>query len=188
MSAIEPLACAVFLLAAFSVAGVVHVLWMRSAWSSRLSVPLHRRWFGAHKTLRGFVALVPAAGVAFCAFGAARESLPAWFAAGIWPLDATQLFLLGLWAGFWFMAGELPNSLLKRRWGIAPGTLPDDAAARALCLVADRVDSILAMLIALALVVPVPFLTWVLVLAAGPAVHLVFSALLWLANVKERLA
>ena len=56
------------------------------------------------------------------------------------------------------------------------------------CLVLDRIDSIAAMLIALALVVPLPWMSAILMVVVGPAVHFMFSALLWMVHVKERLA
>jgi CDP-2,3-bis-(O-geranylgeranyl)-sn-glycerol synthase len=168
---------------------------MRSPGSRRFSIPLDggaswrgRRVLGDHKTLRGFIAIVPATGAAFAALGAFRESLPPWLASGLWPLPGAELFILGAWAAFWFMAGELPNSFLKRRWGVAPGAVPPGGAKRALCLVIDRVDSIVVMLLALAAVVPLPGLTAVLVIVFGSAVHLAFSAVLWLVHVKERFA
>lgn len=191
----EPLACAFVVILAFSAAGLVHVLWLRSPRSAPLAIPLDggsqwrgRRLFGEHKTLRGFVALIPAAGAAFALLGAARDALPAWLAAGLWPITPAELFLLGAWAGFWFMAGELPNSFLKRRWGFAPGEVPTAGARRVVCLVLDRVDSILAMLLALSLVAPLAWQTWLYVLALGAGVHLFFSALLSLARVKRRFA
>lgn len=191
----EPLACALAMILAFSAAGVVQVLWLRSPRSAPLALPLDggvrwrgRRLLGEHKTLRGFVAMVPAAGAAFALLGAVRDALPAWLAAGLWPMTPAELFLLGAWAAFWFMAGELPNSFLKRRWGVAPGEVPSVGVRRALCLALDRVDSILAMLIALSLAVPLAWLTWLYVLVLGAGVHLLFSALLCLARVKKRIA
>jgi CDP-2,3-bis-(O-geranylgeranyl)-sn-glycerol synthase len=191
----EPYACAAFVIVAFCLAGAAHVAWMRSPLSKALAIPIDggacwrgRRVFGDHKTLRGFLAIVPAAGAAFAALGAAREALLPWFAAGIWSLTPPELFIVGAWAAFWFMAGELPNSFMKRQWGIVPGAVPAEGAKRALCLALDRVDSILAMLVALAVAVPLPWLTALLLVTLGPAVHLSFSALLWLAHVKERLA
>jgi len=189
----EPLACALVLLLAFSTAGVAHVLWLRSPRSAPFALALDggwrfrgRRLFGANKTLRGFLVLVPATGAALAALGAAREALPGWLAAGLWPLPMDQLFLLGAWAAFWFMAGELPNSFLKRQWDIAPGEVPGVGVRRWLCLALDRVDSIVAMLLAVALVVPLSALTVVVVLTVGAGVHLFFSSLLYFAQVKRR--
>jgi len=191
----EALACAVLIIAAFSAAGVAHVLWLRSPLSAALALPLDggwllrgRRLLGDHKTLRGFVVLVPVTGAVFAALGAARELFPEWLMAGLWPLGVQELFALGAWAGFWFMAGELPNSFLKRQWDLAPGEVPPAGVRRLLCLVLDRVDSIIAMLAALALLVPLPALTWVVVLAVGAGVHLLFSCMLGLLQIKRRFA
>ena len=191
----DAVGCAVLLVAAFSSAGFTHVLWLRSPLSARFAVPLdggrrfrRRQLFGENKTLRGFMMLVPATGIAFATLGVLRDALPAWLARGWWPFTAGELFLLGAWAAFWFMAGELPNSFLKRQWGLAPGEVPTEGVRRWLCLTLDRVDSIGVMLVMLALVVPVAPLTAVLVLAAGAGVHLFFSALLYAARVKRRLA
>ena len=191
----EPLACAMVLLLAFSTAGLAHVLWLRSPRSAPFALPLDggwrwrgRRLFGPNKTLRGFLVLVPAVAAVFAALGAAREALPGWLAAGLWPLRTDELFLLGAWAAFWFMAGELPNSFLKRQWDIAPGEVPAFGLRRLLCLALDRVDSILVMLLAVALVVPLPAPTALVVLTVGAGVHFFFSCLLYLAQVKRRLA
>jgi len=191
----DPFACALVIVVAMSAAGVVHGWWMRSRWSVRFRTPLDggaiwrgRRLLGDHKTLRGFMAIVPAAGLAFAALGLARVAMPEWLAAGLWNLSLVELFLLGCWAGFCFMAGELPNSFLKRRLAVAPGTAPAHGWSRWFCLVLDRFDSTLALLIGLSLLVPLPALTWAWVLAIGPAVHLAFSAALYLIGVKARWA
>lgn len=194
MAAVDPLACAGFLVAAFVAAGLVHTLWLRSPLSRRLAIPLDggltlrgRRLFGANKTVRGFVAIVPAAGAAFAglawALGAGDGA-----AAGLWPLGTAQYGLLGLCAGLGFMAAELPNSFVKRQLGVAPGAAPRGRLARLGCFVADRLDSIVGMLAAVSLLVPTPWLVWAYVLAIGPAIHLGFSALLFGLGVKARAA
>jgi len=195
LGAPEPFACAMLIIVAMSAAGVVHTAWMRSRASQAFRRPLDgglswrgRRLLGDNKTLRGFMAMVPAAGAAFAGLGLLREVAPAWLAAGWWDLSVSALFLLGCWAGFWFMAGELPNSFCKRRCGVAPGTAPAGGWRRLVCLAIDRVDSVLALLIALSLLVPVHWLTWVWVLAIGPAVHFAFSTVLYMVGVKARAA
>jgi CDP-2,3-bis-(O-geranylgeranyl)-sn-glycerol synthase len=192
---VDPLACAGFLVAAFVLAGAIHTLWLRSPLSRPLAVPLDggatfrgRRLLGENKTLRGFAAIVPAAGAAFAglawvlgAGGTAR--LP-----GLWALGPAEYGLLGLAAGFGFMAGELPNSFAKRQLGVAPGAVPRGRLPRLACLAADRLDSILGMLAVVSLIVPTPWQVWAYVLAVGPAIHLGFSALLFAAGVKARAA
>ena len=190
----DPLACALVIIAAMSLAGLVHGCWMRSRYCALFRIPVDAgltwrgaRVFGDHKTLAGFMAIVPAAGAAFALVGAMRETA-IWLDAGLWQLAPAQLFALGCWAGFWFMAGELPNSFLKRRMGLAPGAVPRRGPSRLVCLALDRLDSILALLVALSVVVPMHWTTWIWVLALGPAVHLGFSTLLFLTGVKARAA
>jgi CDP-2,3-bis-(O-geranylgeranyl)-sn-glycerol synthase len=195
MTAPDPLACALIVILAMSAAGLAHTGWMRSRLASRWRLPIDagmhwrgKRIFGDNKTVAGFVAMVPASGAAFALLGLSRDLLPAWLGAGIWPLAPVELFALGCWAGFWFMAGELPNSFVKRRLGVAPGAVPAQGLRRLVCLVIDRLDSIVALLIALSVLVPLSWVTWLLVLLAGPLVHFGFSAALYFSGVKARLA
>ena len=64
----DPLACAAFLTAAFILAGIAHVFWLRSKTSEQFGIPLDggltfagKRIFGDHKMLRGFMVISPAA-------------------------------------------------------------------------------------------------------------------------------
>ena len=84
------------------------------------------------------------------------------------------------------MAAELPNSFLKRRLGVEPGAAPGNPLARWICFVIDRTDSIVGGFLALALFVPVSFLTWVYVLLVGSGLHWSFSVLLYHLGVKAR--
>ena len=177
----DPFAAALFLVASFVLAGIAQTLWLRSPLSEKLAVPLDfgksfrgNRIFGGHKTLRGFVVMVPAAALAFALV---HPLVP-----GLWTLSTTGYFALGALAGLGFMVGELPNSFFKRRLGIAPGE------TRSLSFIIDRIDSILGMLLVVSLAVPTPGLTWVLVLAVGPFLHLLFSSALYRLGVKARWA
>jgi CDP-diglyceride synthetase len=193
MDHLDPLLCAVFLLLAFTLAGFVQSLWLRSRLSARLQVPLDggrtlvgKRLLGDNKTWRGFAGMVPAVGAAFLLLALlAREVLPTW-STGLWSLSVPAYGLLGCWTGAGFMAGELPNSFLKRQFGIAPGAAPSRPWARVVCFVGDRLDSILGGFLALALVVPAPALVLLYLLLIGPAVHWAFSLLLFHFGVKAR--
>ena len=190
-----PFVEALTILIALSAAGLAHGIWMRSPRSLRYSVPLDgghtfrgRRVFGDNKTLRGFMVLAPVAGCAFFLLGMMRDAGVAWLRPGLWGLDPFALFGVGAWAGFCFMAGELPNSFLKRQWRIEPGDVPRTGGRRLFCLVVDRLDSTLAVLLGMALVVDLHAQTWVAVLLLGPAVHFGFSVLLYWVGVKRRFA
>lgn len=177
----DPFAAALFLIVSFVLAGIAQTLWLRSPISRKLAIPLDfgksfrgKRILGDHKTLRGFVVMVPTAALAF-AF--VHPLVP-----GLWALTTSQYAALGALAGLGFMAGELPNSFFKRQLGIAPGV------TRSLSFALDRIDSILGMLLVLSLAVPTPWQTWAMVLAIGPFLHLLFSSALYLLGVKARWA
>lgn len=192
MTPLQPAACAAFLLAAFTLAGIAQTAWFASPASRAFALPLDggarfrgRRLFGANKTMRGFVVMVPASGAAFAVLAAASGD-PA--AAGLWPLSLPAYALLGAWAGFGFMAGELPNSFAKRQLNIAPGTARAGRLWSVLQFVVDRLDSGIGMLLALSVAVHVPLLVWTYVLLVGPAIHWSFSVVLFRLGLKQRAA
>jgi CDP-2,3-bis-(O-geranylgeranyl)-sn-glycerol synthase len=183
-------ACAWFLLGAFVLAGMAQTAWFAAPLSRRFSRPIDggatfggTRVFGDHKTLRGFVVMVPAAAVSFAALAAAIGN-PA--QAGLWPLTVAGYAGLGACAGFGFMAGELPNSFVKRQLGIRPGECPHNRLAAAAQFLADRIDSGLGMLLAVSAIVATPAVTWLLVLSVGPSIHWAFSVLMFHLGLKAR--
>ena len=189
----DPLAAALFLTAAFVLAGLAQSAWLRTSLSKRLMMPLDgglrvrgRRVLGDNKTVRGFVVMVPATAGAFAALSAALSWLNSESLSTLWPLSIGGYAAVGAAAGLGFMAGELPNSFLKRQLDIAPGKAPRGSLAAIVFFVVDRVDSILGMLIALSVVVPAPAMMWLYVLLIGPGIHLAFSVLLYRLGVKAR--
>lgn len=189
----DPLAAALFLTVAFVFAGLAHSAWLRTPLSRRLMMPLDgglrfrgRRVFGDNKTVRGFVVMVPAASAAFAGLSAAISWLNPEALSSLWSLSVGGYAALGAVAGLGFMGGELPNSFVKRQLDIAPGQAPRGSLAAIACFIADRVDSILGMLVAMSVVAPAPPMMWLYVLLIGPGIHLAFSVLLYRLGVKAR--
>jgi CDP-2,3-bis-(O-geranylgeranyl)-sn-glycerol synthase len=190
---LDPLVCAGFVILAFVLAGLAHSLWLRSRWAARCRVPIDggRTWrrrpiFGKNKTWAGFLVLPLAAGAAFPLLRLAADGMPEAFRRGLWPLPIPGYALLGVWTGLGFMAGELPNSFIKRQLGVAPGEAPTGRAARLAWFLIDRVDSLLGAFLAQAIVVPVGFWYAFYLLLVGPGLHWLFSALLYYLGVKGR--
>jgi CDP-2,3-bis-(O-geranylgeranyl)-sn-glycerol synthase len=188
----DPLACAAFLIAAFVIAGVAQTAWFSSPRSRAFALPLDRgrtfrgrRLLGDHKTTRGLVAIVPAAACAFAAL-----SVLAGDARGraLWALSPPQYAALGAWAALGFMAGELPNSFIKRQLGIAPGEGARSPAGAVVQFIIDRVDSGIGMLAAMSVAVPTPPLTWAVVLLGGGPLHWGFSVVMHQLGLKARAA
>ena len=191
----DPFACAAFLVSAFALAGCAHVLWLRSEASMKFKMPLDggrsfagNRIFGDHKMLRGFVVMVPAAAISFGLLYLLAGILAPRLAQSLWPLSIWRYVFIGFLAGLGFMAGELPNSFVKRRLGIPPGGTAPPGVCRGLIFVLDRVDSTLGVMLMLSLVVRVPAWTWVYAAVAGVGLHWIFSAVLFVFGVKERMA
>ena len=185
---LDPVACGLFLLVAFTLAGAVQTAWFAAPMSRRFAQPLDgrrclrgRRIFGAHKTVRGFVVMVPASAAAFALLGSAAPS-----SLGLWTLPPLAYAALGALAGFGFMAGELPNSFLKRQLDISPGDSHPGRRAAVLQFVFDRLDSGLGMLLAVSLAVPTPWTTWAVVLGVGPVIHWSFSVAMFRLGLKAR--
>jgi CDP-2,3-bis-(O-geranylgeranyl)-sn-glycerol synthase len=133
-----------------------HGVCMRLGWLRGLAVPLDRgatlkgqRLFGDNKTYRGFVCVGLGTAAGFVLVRPDSVQLdPA--------RRLPELALLGLLVGFAAMLAELPNSLLKRRLGIAPGAQTGGALGVAFHLL-DQVDVLLGAWAALAVVVrPTP--------------------------------
>ncbi|HEU5217511.1 MAG TPA: CDP-archaeol synthase [Gemmatimonadales bacterium] len=187
----DPVCCALFLILSFSLAGVAQTWWFRSPRSERFAVPLDggrtfrgRRIFGSNKTWKGFVVMVPATALAFLVVGTLARVLPV--GRGLWPLSPAGYAWLGAVASGGFMAGELPNSFVKRQLAIAPGDAPRARGARCIAFAMDRLDSILGMLLAVSLAVPTAWQVWALVLCLGPGIHWLFNVALFLLGVKAR--
>lgn len=187
------LAQAVWLVAALSLAGAVHVVWLKSPASARFRAPLDgnlhlggRPVLGGNKTVAGLMAMPPAAAGAFLLARLLEPAFPDWLRAGFWPLSAMAYAALGFACGLGFMLAEIPNSFLKRRLGIGPGQSGPPGPLRWLFLVVDRCDSSVGVLVVLTLFVPVTAATWMWVLAIGPAAHLLFSLWLQAVGVKRR--
>lgn len=191
MTGPDPFSCAAFLVIALVLAGFLQTAWLKLPSSKRFAIALDggltiqgRRLLGDHKTVRGFMVMVPATGATIPLLAQVLRTSSLAMADGIWQLSVGHYLLLGLGAGLGFMLGELPNSFLKRRLGIPPGGAPGRASAKVAFFVLDRLDSILGMLVAVSLLVPTPWSVWAWVLLIGPAIHWSFSLLFYFLGMK----
>lgn len=191
----DPFILTVFLLAAFVFAGAFQAMWLYSRFAKRFSKPIDggrtyrgKRVFGDNKTWRGFMVMVPAVGCAFVLLSLLRRCLPIEYQNGLWPISFWAYAMSGCWAGFGFMVGELPNSFLKRQLGVGPGQTPRQRWARFVCFLLDQVDSIFGALLALSIVLPVPIITWILLLILGTVIHWLFNLVLFLVGAKAQAA
>jgi hypothetical protein len=147
------LAIALWIVAPVFLAGLTHVAIIKlNLCQSLASAPLDfgvtfqgRRMLGENKTLRGLVVMVVA--TAFWVF--VQVSLSSWinWAVGLSaPFEQMHPLAWGALAGAGYVAGELPNSFVKRRRGIAPGAAASGRATVFFWIV-DQIDSVAGVLV-----------------------------------------
>jgi CDP-2,3-bis-(O-geranylgeranyl)-sn-glycerol synthase len=144
----------VWLTAPVLIAGLVHVAVITLDLGPGLAKPIDagRLWhgrpvLGRNKTWRGFIVMPAAAAITV----AAQQALASRSRrlAGLAPLarGAPPAFIVGAICGATYVVAELPNSFVKRRLGIAPGT--SAPRARAAQYVVDQLDSVIGCAVAI---------------------------------------
>jgi hypothetical protein len=132
------------------------------------------RLLGAHKTVRGVVVMTVACAIA------SGVVMPLLLPDGDEP--STGWFWFGALVGLGYVAAELPNSFVKRRLGIDAGA--DSADHRACQYVADQGDSVVGVVVVVALLVPVSWVWLTLAAVLGFLLHVVVDRLLHATGVK----
>lgn len=158
------------------IGGVLHMMAVKKNCLPRLSMPVHTAMLGQNKTWRGVV-LMPL----FTVFGALCL-WPAEIALGSRAVFGPHLLTAGLVAGLGYILAELPNSLLKRRLGIAPGATPEKA--RWLFIMLDQLDSGIGVAIAYYLYPGLPLQVCLLFALSFPVTALVVKRLLFISQLK----
>jgi hypothetical protein len=131
-----------------------------------------RRIFGDNKTWRGAICMtlgVVLATVVLWQWGWWRDQLPD-------EINASSPLLVGLLIGLGTVIGELPNSFLKRRLDIAPGTRRHSRGGVALAIL-DQGDLVLGIWILLMPIWVMPFWLVIVAFAAISAIHAVINVI-----------
>ena len=168
-----------------AVAGVLHMLVVRFGILNQLAQPIWLSGFGPNKTWRGVLVMTVLA------------SLQTWVQAILWQTDLpVNPLVWGAGLGLLYVLAELPNSLVKRRLGIASGT--QSARFPWLSAAIDKLDSALLGTLVLALWIPgsesefgfkQPYGFWTvasLSLAANSGIHALLSWILVTLHIKRR--
>jgi hypothetical protein len=111
-------------------ANIIHIFMVKVNALKWLKIPINEKLFGTNKTYRGFVIVIVLSSV--------------FSTLGTYLMDDYSPFLgfkYGCLLGLGYVLFELPNSFLKRRLGIAPGTTPDKN--KLLFNILDKTDSTL---------------------------------------------
>lgn len=161
--------------------GISQTIWLKSSACSYLKIPLDgglkwrgRRLLGEHKTIRGFVVIVPFASLMFLSFGLVLSTFKDPELAP-WQLTPWQWLAAGALMGSAYMLGELPNSFLKRQMGISEGQRGKTAPQRFFFDLLDETDSIIGALLGGKMLLPIDWTFVAVILTLGPPLHLAFN-------------
>jgi hypothetical protein len=174
------------------IAGLIHVAVMKLDLLPALGrLPLDgglrlrgRRVLGDNKTVRGALVMTVATPLITSLLAAVWNVLSAGLAVAPFQIEHPAGWGLLLGAGYWI--GELPNSLVKRQLGIAPGDLAAGATGVFFWFV-DQLDSVAGVFLALALVWR-PDLAFVALVAGVTLVlHPLMAALMVALRLKDRI-
>ena len=169
----DSLAQALILSLPLIVSGGLHMAVVKLDLLTALKIPIHRRWFGANKTWRGLLVMPVTA-----ALGVALASV-------FWPeqFAGWNPVLLGVVLGLAYALAELPNSFVKRRLGIAPGKRPPRHAAW--FAFADQADSAIGCALVYGWALGLTPGTVLMLIAIGPAIHLMVNYNLYLMRLRK---
>jgi CDP-diacylglycerol--serine O-phosphatidyltransferase len=172
----------VFLALPMVIGGVLHMIFVKKNWLKFLTVPVSTKVFGANKTWRGFI-VMPLT----CTLGVYLVSL---FEPTLLPrlnvsFAHTSLVLLGVLLGLGYTITELPNSMIKRRMGIAPGT-NSTSSSRWFFIILDQIDSGVGCAFVYSLIIKADLLSIVWFFIMGAIVHLGVNMCLYAVGLKKQ--
>jgi len=174
-------------------AGVVHIVAIHRGWLRGLArtpldcgIMLHgRRLLGDNKTLRGLATMVGAT-IGFVLVEAALSRHTDWGRRlSLVDFDRVSPVLWGVLLGGGYVVGELPNSFVKRRLGVAPGAAAPGGLA-ALFWLFDQVDSLAGVLALMSVVWVPPFAIVVFLAGTTLCVHPAMALVMVALGLKQR--
>jgi CDP-diglyceride synthetase len=132
-----------------------------------------RRLLGDNKTWKGLAGMV-----ALTALWSGLVDLAIEHLGGAWPRAPFAPAVLGALLGLAYALAELPNSYLKRRLDIAPGTNGSGWLGRAF-IVVDQTDSVLGCLLVALLLTPLGWTEAGVIVVLCAALHLGVNRMLF---------
>jgi hypothetical protein len=165
------------------IAGILHMVAVQFHVLDRLAQPISRNQFGKNKTWRGFI-LMPM--LTTCAVFIQEVTIGSWLLQKGSLLSFQQYGILfsGIALGLAYVIAELPNSYLKRRLGIAPGT--QATRGRIFFIILDQADSVLGCALMARIAFQISNQVLVLCVIGGTVVHLLFNSLLYLVGLRKQ--
>lgn len=155
------------------ISNVIHIIIVKKNYFSTLATPISKKLFGDNKTWRGFVVVPVLNALVFMCINFWRPNF-----------SLLQGLGLGLLLGIAYVLFELPNSLVKRKVGIAPGA--QSVNNRFLFMLVDKADSSLGVSIFSYFLFQLSCYQTSALLLSSILVHSFFSFILLVAGIKKQ--
>lgn len=174
-------------------AGILNMAWVKTPYVRSLG-PIDggrscgdgRRVFGDNKTWKGLLGMTGLGALTGLGWGAliGGTSLEQYNLFGV-AHDLTPGFnaATGALLGLAYSVAELPNSFLKRRFGVRPGRR-SQGPAQTLFVVGDQVDSVIGCAIVLSLLAPVSPALFASIIVVGGLTHVALNLALYAAQLR----
>lgn len=179
-------------------AGIVHMVFIKLPLLRGLEIPIDggkilgdgKRLFGDNKTWKGFLGMPIGGLIGFglhASLASHFEAVAKWTVVDFNNLGIFQNYwVLGLVFGLGYILAELPNSYVKRRIDIAPGTNKEGIVGK-IFLIIDQIDSVIGCTIVYALVIPMTVADIMALTVIGGIYHYVFAVLLYFVGLKKQM-
>ena len=163
-------------------AGLAFIFILKHGYFSWLKKPMDQGWqlggkriLGDNKTWLGPITMCLGSlvfGTLWVTSGLSCTSATPYLCRG-WQIVLTFGIL-----GLAYSLGELPNSFLKRKLGIAPGEKANNTMHRAIFRILDIGDSVIAVALAAKILLPISVETTIYIIVAGYIVHITTDLLM----------
>ncbi|PCI47799.1 MAG: CDP-diglyceride synthetase [Moraxellaceae bacterium] len=187
----------IYLVLPVIIGGVLNMVFVKASFLDNLKTPMDhgrllkdgKRLFGENKTWKGFWGMIVLTSLSMLllqamamVFDWANELSLFPFRSWSFPVDG---LLYGAVWGFAYVLAELPNSYIKRRIDIAPGTNSSGFKGKVFILV-DQADSVIGCVLFMPLFFTPTLIDAIAVLFLATALHLMINFLLYLVGLKSQ--
>ena len=187
----------IYLVLPVIVGGILNMVFVKAPFLDNLKTPMDngrilrdgKRLLGDNKTWKGFWGMIILTSLSMLLFQTlaigfdwANELSLFPFRNWFFPIDG---LLYGAIWGFAYVLAELPNSYIKRRIDIAPGTNSTGFKGK-LFLLIDQADSVIGCVLFMPLFFTPTFIDAIAVIVIATALHLMINFLLYLVGLKNQ--
>jgi CDP-diglyceride synthetase len=186
-----------FLILPVVIAGILNMIFVKSQFLNILLEPLDnglnlrdgKRVFGDNKTWKGFFGMIFLTAITMAVFQGLAIKFTCMNNFFLFPYKQWQFpfegLIYGMILGFGYVFAELPNSFIKRRIGIDPGTNTTGVKGLLFILV-DQADSVIGCLIFMQFFYPTSLVETITLVVLATIIHLLTNFALFKIGLKNQ--